>query len=249
MVKSQDDYKDDAYIAELRQKVKLTADEMLSSYHKTANNPVKEEYKMSSKHPVAKRFRNAYHRQANFNDQFKHNPLVVAVDPSLLSVDEQVKFKILDMVSLRKFKKEIVSKYEQPITDAQISKLKPTEYMNSLNAIGAEKLALKNKCPPKGTAYSLNKRTIFGKHVGTKQKKEGVEVSDMKLTYLDFKKYVSDFDRKIKEQKNKFAPMIEKINVNKQKHEKIEAAGSDTSSIYTEDQSNCDSCSDDTPEE
>lgn len=125
----------------------------------------------------------------------------------------------MEDATLKKFKKKNTTKYDAPVLDSQLIKLNQTEFLKQLNQITAKKLAIKNRCPQKGETYNLKGNQILTKLLRMRGKSKYDDPSKRVLTYMDFKKYMSNFDTDMKSTQTK--ALIEKVNLTKQQRQKI----------------------------
>lgn len=99
----------------------------------------------------------------------------------------------------------------------------------------ASKLAIRNRCPSKGETYDLRKSQILTKQIRIRGKSKNSDYSNKMLTYMDFKKYLSNFDTDLR--KTQSPKLIDKINFTKLMDQKIRHSEV-TDSIKTQTESN-----------
>ena len=61
--------------------------------------------------------------------------MIVQADVALMTEDMQIKFKILEDVSLKKAQKEVRKKYDAPMLDSKLAKMSSADFSKKLNQI------------------------------------------------------------------------------------------------------------------
>jgi hypothetical protein len=138
------------FVQELKIAASVPQREQVHNFNKTSVRLGKRlEYRSPGRESNEKDNLYSFQRQMNFGKMFNRQTAILQADPELLPLDQQVKFKILDTISLRKFKREVAGKYDAPVLESALLKMSQTDFLKQLNMMQVDRLEQKKRIPPK----------------------------------------------------------------------------------------------------